>query len=179
MHLESSKHTTQRQPHNLIATSTHQQAKTLAPSINTMLHPLLPESQTSLLPSLTRALPNLITSLTIIQHPRLREDVALGIVVNVAVIILRITLEERKDVLHTKLSDCLAALDRRLRELALRFLQCEDALFDGIVDGEAVHGYVDGLVEAVDSVDGLLFDELNIVSTLARDIVMGRLWKVI
>jgi hypothetical protein len=39
-------------------------------------------------------------------------------------------------------------------------LQLEDALFDAVVDGEAVDGYVDGLVEAVDAVDGLFFYEL-------------------
>jgi hypothetical protein len=39
-------------------------------------------------------------------------------------------------------------------------LQLEDALFNGVVDAEAVDGHINRLVEAVDAIDGLLFDEL-------------------
>ena len=125
-----------------------------------MLRPLLPKPQAPLLPPLRRALPPIIPPLTIIQYPRLRKDPLISAIIIVPVIILRIPLEQRKDILHTKLADRLAALNRRLREFALRLLQSDDAFFDGVVDGETVHGDVDGLVEAVDTVDGLFFYEL-------------------
>jgi hypothetical protein len=60
-----------------------------------------------------------------------------------------------------------------LGELALGFLQFEDALFDAVVDGEAVDSYVDGLVEAVDSVDCLFFYELEWVNMCFRNMDSG------
>ncbi|TFB07735.1 hypothetical protein CCMA1212_000512 [Trichoderma ghanense] len=55
-----------------------------------------------------------------------------------------------------------APLDCLLGEEALLVLQVEDAFFHGLLDGELVDDYVDGLGEAVDAVDGLFFDELLI-----------------
>lgn len=80
------------------------------------------------------------------------------------VIVLSLALEEVEDVLHGELADGFAAFDSRLGEFTLRFLQLKDALFDAVVDREAVDGHVDGLVEAVDTVDCLFFDELVDVS---------------
>jgi hypothetical protein len=76
------------------------------------------------------------------------------------VIVFSLALEQIKNILHAKLANRLSALDRGLGEFALCLLELEDALFDRVVDGEAVDCDVDGLVEAVDAVDGLFFDEL-------------------
>lgn len=88
-------------------------------------------------------------------------------IIQVAVVVLGFTLEQGEHVVHAELAHCLAALERRGGELALCLLQVQDALFDAVVDGEAVDGYVDGLVEAVDAVDGLFFYELFLL-VLAR-----------
>jgi hypothetical protein len=63
--------------------------------------------------------------------------------------------------LHTKLANSLATFDGGLREFALCFLESEDALLNGIVDGKAVDGDVDGLIEAVDTVDCLFLNKLE------------------
>lgn len=76
-------------------------------------------------------------------------------------IVLSLALEQVENVFHAELADGLAALDGSLGELAFGFLQFEDALFDAVVDGEAVDGDVDGLVEPVDAIDCLFFDELG------------------
>ena len=52
------------------------------------------------------------------------------------------------------------SLNGLLGEEPLLVLQVEDAFFHGLLDGELVDDYVDGLGEAVDAVDGLLLDEL-------------------
>jgi hypothetical protein len=77
-----------------------------------------------------------------------------------AMVELGIALEQVKHILHAEFADGLAAFDGGLGQFALSFLQFEDAFFDRVVDGEAVDGDVDGLVETVDTVDGLFFDEL-------------------
>lgn len=57
-----------------------------------------------------------------------------------------------------------AAFDSLLGEEALLLLEGEDTVFDGVGDGELVDDDVDGLGETVDTVYGLLFDELWEVS---------------
>ncbi|KAK1251803.1 hypothetical protein MKX07_007282 [Trichoderma sp. CBMAI-0711] len=52
------------------------------------------------------------------------------------------------------------SLNGLLGEKPLLVLQVEDAFFHGLLDGELVDDYVNGLGEAVDTVDGLLLDEL-------------------
>ena len=49
-------------------------------------------------------------------------------------------------------------------ELAFLFLQIEDSLFDRVFDCDFVDDNVDFLGEAMDSVDGLFFDELDRIS---------------
>ena len=44
-------------------------------------------------------------------------------------------------------------------ESALLLLQLEDSLFDGVSDRDFVDDYVDGLVESMNAIDGLFFDE--------------------
>jgi hypothetical protein len=63
--------------------------------------------------------------------------------------------------LHTKLANSLATFDGGLREFALCLLEREDALFNGVVNGKAVDSDVDGLIEAVDTIDCLFFDKLG------------------
>jgi len=75
-------------------------------------------------------------------------------------IILTLATKQRHHILHREILDGFTTFDRRVGEFAFRFLQLENAFFDGVVDGEAVDGYVDGLVEAVDAVYGLFFYEL-------------------
>jgi len=78
----------------------------------------------------------------------------------VGVIVFGLTLEEVEDVFHGKLADGFAALESSLGKFALGFLQLENALFHGVVDGQTVYGDIDGLVEAMDAVYCLFFDEL-------------------
>ena len=79
-------------------------------------------------------------------------------------VVLCIALEQVENVLHAELADGLATFNGSLCELTLSFLQLEDTLFDRVVDREAVDGYVDGLVESVDAIDGLLLNKLWNVS---------------
>lgn len=71
-------------------------------------------------------------------------------------------LEQINDFVDAQLERALfgAAFDGLLGEEALLFLQGEDTVFDGVGDGELVDDDVDGLGETVDTVNGLLFDEL-------------------
>jgi hypothetical protein len=85
-----------------------------------------------------------------------------------AAIVFALATKQGHHVLHGEVLDGLAALDGGVGELALCFLEFEDALFDGVVDGEAVDCYVDGLVEAVDAVYCLFFDELFCISLRSR-----------
>ena len=75
-------------------------------------------------------------------------------------IVLRVVLEQIEDILHAQFRDRLS-LDRRRGQRAFLLLQVEDALLDAAGDGDFVDDDVDGLVEAVDAVDGLFFDELE------------------
>jgi hypothetical protein len=75
-------------------------------------------------------------------------------------IVLGFPTEQRHHILHGEVLDGLATLDSRVGEFTLGFLELEDTLFDRVVDAEAVDGYVDSLVEAVDAVDGLFFYKL-------------------
>lgn len=92
------------------------------------------------------------------QHPRL----LICRLIQRRLRVLRIATEELHDLLHAQLASAavLAALDGLVGELALLLLQLEDALFDGVGDGDFVDYDVDFLGEAVDAVDGLFFDEL-------------------
>jgi len=76
--------------------------------------------------------------------------------------IFRITSKELQNLFHTEFSNILlgTAFDSLVGELALPFLECEDALFDGRGDGDFVDYHVGFLGETVDAVDGLFFDEL-------------------
>lgn len=76
------------------------------------------------------------------------------------VVELCVSLEQRQHILHAEFAHGLATLQSSSGELALRFLQLQDALFDGVVDGETVNCDVDGLIQTMDTVDGLFFDEL-------------------
>jgi len=77
---------------------------------------------------------------------------------------LRILPEQIQNIPHAELRNGLSAFQGRFCEFPLLLLQREDALFDRVGDGEAVDCDVDGLVEAVDTVDGLFFDELDSIS---------------
>ena len=65
--------------------------------------------------------------------------------------------EAKRPLLH-------AAPDGLLRQQPLLLLQLEDALLDRRLDGELVDDDVRLLREAVDAVDGLLLDELFLLS---------------
>jgi hypothetical protein len=75
-------------------------------------------------------------------------------------LVLSITPKQCEDILHAELANGLAALNGRVGEFALSLLQVEDALFDRVSDGKAVDLYVDGLIESVDAINGLLFYKL-------------------
>lgn len=132
---------------------------------NTILHPSQP--QTPRLPSSTRTLLLLrqrhtpLNRTILIQHPHLRKQRRiLALDIRMAMIKLGIALEQRKHILHAELALSLAALKRGRGELAFGFLEKDDFLLNGVVHGETVDGHVDGLVEAVDAVDGLFFHKL-------------------
>ena len=78
-------------------------------------------------------------------------------------IMLGIPPKQIQNILHTQFPRGVfpAAFNGLFGELAFLVLQLQDAGFDGVGDGEFVDGDVDGLVEAVDAVDGLFFDELR------------------
>jgi hypothetical protein len=134
----------------------------LTPAIYTVFLPLLPEPQTARFSCglrCCRLSPTADLS-TSFKHPPLSEDVLLWSGVHVGVIVFSVTLEEVEDVFHRKLADGFAALDSSLGEFALGLLQLENALFDRVVDGQTVHGDIDGLIEAMDTVYCLFFDKL-------------------
>lgn len=72
----------------------------------------------------------------------------------------RIPSEKTHDIVHAQLTHRLT-LDRGIGQFALLVLELDDALLDGVFDGQLVDDHVDGLVQAVDAVDGLFFDELD------------------
>lgn len=74
---------------------------------------------------------------------------------------LGIAAEESHHVAHGQFTGGCLALERHVGELALAVLQVNDSLFYCALDDELVYFDVDCLVEAVDSVDGLLFHELD------------------
>jgi hypothetical protein len=69
--------------------------------------------------------------------------------------------EQSQDIRHGKFRSALSALKSRLSQLAFHILELEDALFDGIGNGEFVDYNVARLVQAVNAVDGLFFDKLR------------------
>lgn len=72
-------------------------------------------------------------------------------------------LEQLDDFVEAKLESALTggSFDGLLGEEAFLFLELENTFFDGVGDGELVDDDVDGLGEAVDSVYGLFFNELQ------------------
>jgi hypothetical protein len=144
------------------AATTRRHSLTLPPPISATLIPPFRtlEPQRARLPSLPHH--TLATPLRIpaFQHTRTPIHSHLLMIIIMLAIILALAAKQGHHILHSKILDRLPAFDSCVGELTLRFLQLEDTLFDGVVDGEAVHGYVDGLVETVDAVDCLFFDEL-------------------
>lgn len=71
-------------------------------------------------------------------------------------------LKHVNNLIQTKLERALlgARVNGLLGEQALLILQVNDALFDRLGDGQLVHNHVDGLVEAVNAVNGLFLDKL-------------------
>lgn len=76
-----------------------------------------------------------------------------------AMVIFRVAPEQFQNVLHAELADRFA-LDGRLGEGPFFLLKGQDALFDRVGDGQSVDDDVDRLIEPMDTVDGLFFDEL-------------------
>tara|TARA_R110002003_G_scaffold70_26_gene6558 strand:+ start:7607 stop:8092 length:486 start_codon:yes stop_codon:yes gene_type:complete len=130
---------------------------TLTPSVNAII---LPKAQTPRLPRRPRRSRISTALCPILQDSRLPIQALIIHIIHATRLILGLALEQRKNILHAQLANRLAAFNCGVGKLAFRFLQLEDALFNGVVDAEAVDGYINGLVEAVDSIDGLLFDEL-------------------
>lgn len=96
-----------------------------------------------------------------LKNPCFAEQVSLAPIIHILMIVLGIAVEKIEDVLHAQFADCLASLNGCFCELALCFLQFEDTLFDRVMDREAVDSYIDCLIEAMNSIDGLLFYELS------------------
>jgi len=99
------------------------------------------------------------------QPPRHARHNARDTHILVMACILGILAEEIHDILHAQFANCLtASLDRCICKFTLLGLQFEDALFNRVGDCEAVDYDVLSLVETMDTVDGLFFDELRKVS---------------
>ena len=140
------------------------------PSISTpLIPPLRPltrlEPQTPRLPPPPPILHHL-SPIPILPIQNLPPPIQLHIlsIIIMPAIILALATKQRHHILHREILDGFTTFDRRVSELPLGFLQLENAFFDGVVDGEAVDGYVDGLVEAVDAVYCLFFYELCVTS---------------
>ncbi|KXT13604.1 hypothetical protein AC579_9772 [Pseudocercospora musae] len=74
--------------------------------------------------------------------------------------VLCIMLEQAQNVLHGQVTHTLStAFDGSVGELSFLFLKLEDALFNGLANGESEDFDVDCLIETMDAVDGLFFDE--------------------
>lgn len=152
----------------------------LPPTIHTVFLPLFPETQTTRLPrrSPLRTLsPATNPPITSFKHPALSEDVLLLRLIHIRVIILGLAFEKVEDILHTQFPDSFTALNSSLGQLAFGFLEFENTLFDRVVDAEAVYGDVDGLVEAVDAVDGLFLDELSRTLADTLNIFSVEIWR--
>lgn len=77
---------------------------------------------------------------------------------------LCIASEKLQNLLHAQFaSTSLAAFDCLVGQLAFLFLKVKDTLFDCVFDGDFVDYYVDFLSKAMNTVDGLFFDELVIL----------------
>lgn len=75
---------------------------------------------------------------------------------------LGVAAKECHHVAHCQFTGCRLALDCHVGELAFAFLKVDDSLFHGSLDDELVDFDIDGLVESMDTVDGLLFHELEL-----------------
>ena len=75
---------------------------------------------------------------------------------------LSIAAEERQYLLHAKLASTslTTALDSLICEFSFLLLQVQDPLFDRVFDSDLINDDIDFLGQAMDSVDGLLLDEL-------------------
>ena len=100
-----------------------------------------------------------VAAVVLSQNARLGR-VQVQLCADVVVAVFGVVPEERHDVFHAKLADCLA-FDGGGGELTLLLLQGENALFYRVFDGKFVDDDVNCLVQAVDAIDGLLFDELE------------------
>lgn len=80
----------------------------------------------------------------------------------ILVVVLGITTEESHHITHSELSGSGLTLDRGIGQFTLAILQRDDSFFDCALDYHLVDFHVDGLVQAVDTVNGLFFDELEV-----------------
>ena len=71
--------------------------------------------------------------------------------------------KQRQNLCHAELGCVVlgASLDGLIGELALLVLQGKDSLFDSFLDSDFVDDNVNFLREAVDTVNGLFFNELK------------------
>lgn len=69
--------------------------------------------------------------------------------------------EKCHHVAHSEFTGGGLTLDGGVGELTLALLEVDDALLDGVLDYQFVDLDVKSLVETVDTVDGLFFDELD------------------
>ena len=75
---------------------------------------------------------------------------------------LGISSEQLQDFLHAQFTSAnLATFDSLVGEFAFLFLEIEDSLFDGVLNGYFVDNDVDLLGQAVHAIDSLFFDELG------------------
>lgn len=81
---------------------------------------------------------------------------------------LGITSEESHNVLHGQLANCLTAFDSSIRKLAFCFLKIQDPLFNCIGDGETIDHNINGLIQTMDTVNGLFFNKLQSMLALLR-----------
>jgi hypothetical protein len=119
---------------------------------------VLPKAQAACFPGFPSGCLTLFTAL---KYSCPVEHCSFISIINMLLIEFCITLEQCQNVFHGEFADSLAAFNGCIGEFTLCFLQLEDTLFDAVVDGEAVDCDIDRLVEAMDSVDGLLFYELR------------------
>jgi hypothetical protein len=75
--------------------------------------------------------------------------------------VLGVAAEEGHHVAHGQLAGGGFALNGHVGQLALAILKIDDTFFDSAFNDHPVDLHVDRLIEAVNAVDGLFFDELS------------------
>ena len=78
---------------------------------------------------------------------------------------LRLTPEKCKNVFHAEFTNCLSAFNGCLSKSALGLLKLNDAFLDGIMDRQTVDCYINSLIQPMNTINGLFFNELYGVST--------------